>query len=112
MPSPSAGLAAFDLSVTINQQPSAVFDLLADIQNVERVMRRAGVSMVKDPPGPTTVGTHWHEPVRLPPGYWMHVESVVSDIEEPRQLGMDFWSPWFTGHVTYNIEPTADGSVL
>jgi hypothetical protein len=28
------------------------------------------------------------------------------------QLEMDFWSPWFTGHLTYKIEPRADGSVL
>jgi pimeloyl-ACP methyl ester carboxylesterase len=108
----SAGLASFDLSVTIKRPPSAVFDLLADIQNEEPIPRRAAIRMVKDPPGPTTVGTHWHEQVRLAPGYWMHVESVVSDIEEPRLLGMDFWSLWFTGHLRYNIEPTADGSVL
>jgi hypothetical protein len=42
----------------------------------------------------------------------MHVESVVSDVEDPHQLEMDFWSPWFTGHLTYKIEPRADGSVL
>ncbi|HEX6760510.1 MAG TPA: alpha/beta fold hydrolase [Propionibacteriaceae bacterium] len=104
------GMATFDLSVAINRPPSVVFALLADIQNA--VPQRAGVRMVKDPPRATTVGTHWHEDVRLAPGCWMHVETVVSDAAEPRQLGMDFWSRWFTGHLTYNLEPTADGTVL
>lgn len=107
-----AGLATFDLSVAIRCPSSAVFALLADIQNAEPIPRRAAVRMIKEPVGPTMVGTCWHEHVRLVPGFWMHVESVVSDLEQPRLLGMDFWSPWFIGHLTYRIEPTADGSVL
>jgi hypothetical protein len=36
----------------------------------------------------------------------------VSDVKEPYQLGMDFHSRWLAGHLTYDIEPAADGSIL
>jgi hypothetical protein len=68
--------------------------------------------MVKDPAGATTVGTRWREDVRLAPGCWMHVESVVTEAEEPARLGMDFRSHWFTGHLTYEIVGTAGSSIL
>ena len=68
--------------------------------------------MVKEPTGPTTIGTRWHEWVRVAPRCWLHVESVVSDVHEPYRLAMDFRSRWLTGHLTYDIEPAADGSIL
>lgn len=103
---------AFDLSVAIRRPPREVFALLADIQEAEPIPRDATVRMVKEPIGPTTVGTRWHEWVKVAPGFWLYVESIVSDVAEPYRLGMDFRSRWLTGHLTYDIEPTADGTVL
>jgi hypothetical protein len=68
--------------------------------------------MVKRPAGRTAVGTRWQEYVRLAPGCWMRIESVVTKADEPVRLGMDFQSSWFTGHLTYEITGTADGSTL
>ena len=102
----------FDLSVAIRRPPPAVFALLADIQDAEPIPRSAVVRMVKEPAGPTAVGTCWHEWVRVAPGCWLHTESVVSDVREPYQLGMDFTSLWFAGHLSYDIEPAADGTIL
>jgi hypothetical protein len=68
--------------------------------------------MVEEPAGPTTEGTVWHESVRLLPGLWLHVLSVVTEARPPHRLGMDFRSPWFTGHLTYEIEPAGSGSLL
>ena len=68
--------------------------------------------MTKIPPGPTAVGTRWHERVKLMPGWWMRVDSVVTEIDQPAVLGMDFRSIWCTGHLTYAIEATAEGSIL
>lgn len=107
----SAGLA-FDLSVAIRRPPPTVFALLADIQDAEPIPRSAAVRMVKEPSGPTTVRTRWHEWVRVAPCCWMRVESVVSQIDEPYQLAMDFRSRWLSGHLTYDIEPAPDGSIL
>jgi hypothetical protein len=67
----------------------SVFTLLADIQNAEPIPRRATVQMIKEPMGPTIVGTLWHEWVRVAPGCWLHIESVVSDVEQPIHLGLD-----------------------
>jgi hypothetical protein len=89
-----------------------VFALLADIQDAEPIPRSAAVRMVKEPTGATTTGTRWHEWVRVAPRCWMHVESVVSHLHEPYQLEMDFHSRWLSGHLTYDIEPAADGSIL
>lgn len=102
----------FDLAVAIRCPPSAVFALLADIQDAEPIPRSATVRMVKEPTGPTTIGTRWHEWVKVAPRCWLHIESVVSDVNKPYQLGMDFHSLWLTGHLTYDIEPAADGSIL
>jgi hypothetical protein len=108
----ACGRPAFDLSVAIRRPPPAVFALLADIQDAEPIPRSAAVRMVKEPAGPTAAGTCWHEWVRVAPGCWLHTESVVSDVREPYQLGMDFRSLWFTGHLAYDIEPAAGGSIL
>ncbi|MFI7542232.1 SRPBCC family protein [Actinoplanes sp. NPDC049599] len=105
-------MATFDLSVSIRRPPAAVFAVLADIQDSEPIPRNATVRMVKEPLGPTAVGTRWHEWVAVAPHCRLYVESVVSEVNEPYRLGMDFRSRWFTGHLTYDIEAAADGSVL
>lgn len=102
----------FDLAIAVDRPPSAVYALLADVQDAEPIPRRATVRMVKDPAGPTAVGTRWHERVRLAPGWWLAIDSVVTHLEPPGLLGMDFGSRWFTGHLTYRIDGTADHSVL
>jgi hypothetical protein len=99
---------AFELSVAIRRPPAAVFAFLADVQE----HTSAGVRMTKIPPGPTAVDTCWHEQVRLVPGWWMRVDSVVTEIGEPAVLGMDFRSIWCTGHLTYTIQATTEGSIL
>jgi hypothetical protein len=89
-----------------------VFALLADIQQAEPLPRRAVVRVVKDPAGPTVLGTRWHEAVRLGPGCWFHIESIVTELQPPTRLGTDFRTRWFGGHLTYEIEPTPDGCIL
>lgn len=102
----------FDLSVRIERRPEEVFALLADVQDAEPIPRRAAVRMTKEPAGSTTIGTRWHERVRILPGYWLRVESVASTVDQPIRLGMDFDSLWFTGHLTYDIEPVPGGCIL
>lgn len=102
----------FDLSVVVGRPPADVYAFLADIQEAEPIPRRAGVRMVKDPPGPTTVGTVWHESVRVAPGLWLHVDTAVTEAQPSRRLGLAFRSLWFTGHLTYEIDAVPGGSVL
>jgi Polyketide cyclase / dehydrase and lipid transport len=102
----------YDLSIAIRRQPDEVFAFLADVQDAEPIPQRAAVTMVKEPAVPTAVGTRWHERVRIAPGLWLHVESVVTDVARPARLGMDFHSKWFTGHLTYEIQPDTSGSLL
>lgn len=102
----------FDLTVPIDRPPEAVFAFLSDVQDAEPIPRSASVRMVKDPAGPTAVGTRWHEQVRLVPGCWLHVESVVTQVDEPRRLGMDFRTRWFTGHLDYEVEGVGAACVL
>ena len=102
----------FDLEMPIDRPPEVVFAFLSDVQDAEPIPRRASVRMVKDPAGPTAVGTRWHEQVRLVPGCWLHVESVVTQVDVPRRLGMDFRTHWFTGHLDYEVEPAGAACVL
>jgi len=68
-----------DLSIAVRSPPRAVFDLLAHIQDVEPIPRSAHIELRKDRAGPTRVGTRWHERVRPAPGFWLQVESVVTE---------------------------------
>ncbi|MFI7121712.1 SRPBCC family protein [Amycolatopsis sp. NPDC049868] len=108
----SSAVLTFDLSVEIRRPPATVFALLADIQDFEPIPRDAVVTLVKEPSGPTEVGTRWHERVRLAPHIWLHVENLVSEADAPHRLTIDARSSWMTAHLTYEIEPVADGSVL
>jgi hypothetical protein len=102
----------FDLSVAVARPPADVYAMVADVQDAEPLPRRPRVRMVKEPPAPTAVGTVWHEAVRMAPGVWLRVDSVVTEARPPYRLGMDFRSRWFTGHLTYEIEPADGGSLL
>src|SRR5512132_3330658 len=86
----SGRAGTIDLAIDVLRSPEAVYALLADIQDAEPIPRNAVVRMIKDPAGPTTVGTQWHEYVSLAPGCWLHIESVVTEANEPTRLGMDF----------------------
>lgn len=110
----SGGRAAptFDLAIRIERPPGPVFAFLADVQDAEPIPRRAAVRMVKEPAGATAAGTRWHEQVRIAPGCWLRIDSVVTEVDPPRRLGMDFRSRWFTGHLDYEIDPAGSGSVL
>jgi len=102
----------FDLSVVIRRPPAAVFALLADIQEHEPVPLDARVRMTKHPSTATRVGTRWDERVRIAPGWWMSIQSVVTDIRQPSLLGMDFSSVMLYGHLTYTINATPEGTTL
>jgi menaquinone-dependent protoporphyrinogen oxidase len=104
--------AELDLSVMLRRPAQELFALLAEIQDAEPLPRRTAVRMEKDPSGPTAVGTRWHEAVRIVPGCWLRIESIVTEMEPPVRLGMDFTTRWFAGHLTYEIETTQDGCIL
>ena len=102
----------FRLRIPVRRPAGMVFALLADVQDHVGAPARSGVRTGKSPSGPTVEGTRWHERVRLAPGWWMPVDSVVTAIEDPDLLAMDFRSAWFTGHVDYRIESTPQGCLL
>jgi deazaflavin-dependent oxidoreductase (nitroreductase family) len=108
----TTGETFLELSIDIRRSPGEVYTFLADVQDVEPIPRRATVKMVKGPPTETSVGTRWHEPVRPAPGLWLHIESAVTEVEPPHLLGMDFTTRWFSGHLTYTLEPIGDGTRL
>ncbi len=103
---------SFDLSVGIKRPSAAVFALLADIQDYEPIPLEARVKMTKHPSTATRVGTRWKERVKIAPGLWMSIESVVTDIQPPSLLGMDFHSVWLYGHLAYTITPSGEGATL
>jgi uncharacterized protein YndB with AHSA1/START domain len=102
----------FDLSVDIQRAPPAVFALLVDIQNHEPIPLDARVKMTKHPSTATRVGTRWDERVKIAPGLWMSIKSIVTDIQPPKLLGMDFHSAWLYGHLAYTIAPSTEGTTL
>jgi hypothetical protein len=103
----------FDCSVTINRPSSAVFALLADVQDYGKQERAARVPvMEKVTPGPTRVGTRWHEVIRVAPHATFAIWSEVVAIEQDCLLDERFWSWWFRGRLEYTVTPTDGGTVL
>lgn len=104
-----SGSVDFDFSVRIATAPAAVFDLLVDVQEyaAEPVL-----SMVKDPPGATAVGTRWREEIRLAPMVRMVVWSEVTELDPGRCLSMVFHQRGFSGRLTYTVQADRDGSIL
>jgi hypothetical protein len=102
----------YDLSIPIPRPPEAVYAVLADIQNYIQGPRSPVPEMEKIPAGPTRVGTRWREVVRLLPFVTITMWTEVADVVQGRRLSSTFHGPLMTGRLTYEIEPTADGSVL
>ncbi|HXV92438.1 MAG TPA: SRPBCC family protein [Pseudonocardia sp.] len=103
----------YDLAVVVRRPPPEVYAVLADVE------RFAGepdgppvVLMERLTEGPTREGTAWREVVRLGPGLRMTVCSHATAVEPDRMLTLHFRSPWFTGTLTYTIEPAPAGSLL
>jgi hypothetical protein len=103
----------FDLAIPIKRAPDEVFRFLADIQRYgdHRPGSRVPV-MDKVTPGPTRVGTRWHEVVRLAPRLHMTVWSWVTEYEPPRRMLESFRSSWMRGWIEYRVEPTEAGAIL
>lgn len=101
----------YDLEVAVGADPATVYAFLADVQD-HTGPPGSGVRMRKRPAGPTAVGTRWHEEVRLGPGLWMPVDSVATAVDPPALLEADFTSPFFTGWLSYRVEPATTGSTL
>jgi hypothetical protein len=103
----------FDYSVIIRRPPPAVFAMLADVQDWGKEERAALVPvMEKITPGPTRVGTRWHEVVQLAPHLTMTVWSEIVAIEQDRLLDERFWAWWMRGRLEYTMTPTDGGTVL
>jgi hypothetical protein len=102
----------YDLSIAIHRPPEAVYAVLADVQDYIHGPGSPVPEMEKIPPGPTVVGTRWREVVRLLPFVTMTMWSEVTDVVPGRRLGETFHGPWMTGRITYEIDPTPDGSIL
>ena len=87
--------------------------MLADVQDWGKDERAALVPvMEKITPGPTRVGTRWHEVIQLAPHVTMTVWSEVVAIEQDRLLDERFWAWWMRGRLEYTMTPTDGGTVL
>jgi hypothetical protein len=102
----------YDLSIDIRRPPTEVFALLADVQ--EHALGRGSpvTAMEKLPPGPTRIGTRWHEVIRVAPGLRMTVWSEATAVDPPRQLSERFVGPGMQGELTYLLESIPGGTRL
>jgi hypothetical protein len=103
----------FDLSVTIQRPPDEVFAFMADAQNYGDHGPDSRVPVFeKITPGPTRVGTRWHEVVQLAPGVRMTAWSEVTTYEPSRRFEESFRASWMRGRLEYSVAPCGEGSTL
>ncbi|MDH4308187.1 MAG: SRPBCC family protein [Acidimicrobiia bacterium] len=102
----------FDESISIAAPPSAVFAMLADIQETAAGPGSPVAAMDKIPAGPTTVGTRWREVVRLGLGGQMTMWSEATAVEPDRLLALRFRGGSMHGEITYTIAPENGGAIL
>ena len=108
----SEAVPAFDLSVMIRRPAAEVFALLADIQDAEPLRAGPPCGWRRTPPTPLRQAPAGTRLVRIAPGCWRQIENIVTEMEPPARLGIDFTTRWFGGHLTYEIETTQDGCIL
>lgn len=102
----------FDLAIEIRRAPEDVYTFLIDKEQHPRPPGSPVLRLDRLTSGPVRVGTRWIEVIRVGPGMSLTVRSQADQVEPGVALGERFTSTWFTGRLSYTLEPVPVGTRL
>lgn len=102
----------FEFQATIARPQAEVFAFFRDVD--EHAGQEGSVVPVYDKvtPGPTGVGTRYHEVIRLLPGVTAEMWSEITTYQPERRLGYRFSGLGMDGELEYEFETAAQGTLV
>ena len=99
-------------SIVIQQPPEAVFEFLANIQDIQQAEDSPVISLDLVTDGPPRQGSRYREVVRIMPFVEMEITSVITLYEFPHLLELTWTGPAMSGTDIYKLDAFQDGTAL
>jgi uncharacterized protein YndB with AHSA1/START domain len=94
---------AWSSSIDILRPPEAVFEFLANIQDVQQEEGSPVLALDLTTPGPPRLGSRYREVVQMLPFFKGEILSEITAFEPPRLLEMVWRAPGMKGTDTYEL---------
>ena len=105
-------MIAWSSSIDILRPPEAVFDYLANIQDVKQEEGSPVLALDLTTPGPPRLGSRYREVVQMLPFFKGEIFSEITAFEPPRVLEMAWTAPGMKGTDKYELAVTHGGTTL
>jgi hypothetical protein len=105
-------MIAWSSSVNILRPPEAVFEYLANIQDVQQEEGSPVLALELTTPGPPRLGSRYREVVRMLPFFKGEIFSEITAFERPRILEMAWMAPGMKGTDRYELAAVEGGTTL
>ncbi|MBN1147257.1 MAG: SRPBCC family protein [Anaerolineales bacterium] len=99
-------------SIDIRRPPEVVFDLLANIQDVQQSDDSPVLALDLITEGPPCLGSRYREVVQMMPLVKGEIISEITAFDPPRLLEMTWRGPGMTGTDRYELASIEDGATL
>jgi hypothetical protein len=99
-------------SVDIGRPSEAVFEFLANIQDVQQAEDSPVLALDLITPGPPRLGSRYREVVQMMPFVKGEILSEITAFEPPHVLEMTWSGPGMTGMDRYELAPVLVGTSL
>lgn len=105
-------MIAWSSSIDILRPPEAVFDFLANIQDVKQEKGSPVLALDLTTPGPPRLGSRYREVVQMLPFFKGEIFSEITAFEPPQVLEMAWTAPGMKGTDKYELAAAHDGTTL
>ena len=99
-------------SIDIRRPPEAVFEFLANIQDVQQADGSPVLALELTTEGPPRLGSRYREVVQMMPFMKGEIISEITAFDPPRVLEMAWTGPGMTGTDRYELATIPDGTTL
>lgn len=99
-------------SIDIRQPAEAVFDYLANIQDVKQAEGSPVLALDLTTPGPPRLGSQYREVVQMLPFFKGEIFSEITVFEPPRVMEMAWTAPGMKGTDKYELAAAHGGTTL
>ena len=99
-------------SIDIHRPPEVVFELLANIQDVQQADDSPVLALDLITEGPPRLGSRYREVVQMTPFFKGEILSEITAFESPRFLEMTWRGTGMTGTDRYELAKNQDGTTL